>query len=575
MNWVSVPVLMMAAICFYVGATYLWSWSRRRAEPENLSFALTCVVIGCYNVFCAGLYNSASVEEGITWQRLQFASLCLFSISILWFASHFTGYRPRRVLALITGWMSALFVAGLALRGALTLTVDMPRPKQVSLAGLAITYYEGDPGTVYEIQYLSMAAGFVFLLWMIARHYREGGREHARPLLVALVVFFAAAMNDMLVGEDVYPFVFLIEYAYMVVIFSMAYVLQNKLITLDREVRALNLRLTEKVNERSMELLFSEIGKGLYAEILSELSAPGKSTRAARSLERLAAQDQGAGMAKLSRDLAVISNIEDLLRRAIGKAVEISSADEGFIFLAGERGGLELRSSSPGDAVPPRRAVALAGRSFREGGRIIASRGRGETRGGGSDVLAVPLRLGGEIIGAGCLVKRASSGRFAEEDERIIAAFMNQAAAALENAFLYQRMANARRPTGRTDLTPAIEEKIAKAIAYLEENYLDDVAREGLAAMLDMHPDSLGRYFKIRTGKKISDFVNELRVKEAARRLARTDENIVHIAFAAGFESIPTFNRAFHRVMGITPTEYRESAAEPRMHANKRESKNH
>jgi transcriptional regulator GlxA family with amidase domain len=93
--------------------------------------------------------------------------------------------------------------------------------------------------------------------------------------------------------------------------------------------------------------------------------------------------------------------------------------------------------------------------------------------------------------------------------------------------------------------------------------------------MLDMHPDSLGRYFKIRTGRKISDFVNELRVKEAARRLALTDENIVHIAFAAGFESIPTFNRAFHRVMGITPTEFRESAAEPRTHANKRESKNH
>ncbi len=556
MNWVSVPVLMMAAICFYVGITYLWSWARRREEPEQLSFALTSLVIAMYNVFCAGLYNAGSVEEGIFWQRLQLATLCLFSISILWFTCHFTGYRRRSVAYALTGLVAALFAAGLLVRGPLTLTPQNPNLRHVALCGFDIPFFEGDLGPVYFVQYFLMAAGVVFLLFLVIRHYRTGGDGRARPLFYSMIIFFAAAVNDMMIGLGAWSFVYLVEYAYMVIIVSMAYMLQNKLITLAREVQDLNRRLEEKVNERSMDLLFSEIGKGLYTEILSELSAPGKEGRAARSIERLIAQDRNAAVAKLSRDLAVISNVDELMRRALVKAAQISGADEAFIFLAAQDGKLELRSSHEEGASPSRQASGLAGRAYRQGTRIVHSTERARAR--GASVLAVPLRLGDELIGASCLVKHASSGSFSGEDERIIAAFMNQAAAALENAFLYQRMANSRKSAGRAALTPQIEEKIVRAMAFLEENYRDDIAREGLAAMLAMHPDSLGRYFKMHTGKKISDFVNELRVKEAARRLSGTDENIIHIAFAAGFESIPTFNRAFHRVMGITPTEYRE-----------------
>jgi transcriptional regulator GlxA family with amidase domain len=68
-------------------------------------------------------------------------------------------------------------------------------------------------------------------------------------------------------------------------------------------------------------------------------------------------------------------------------------------------------------------------------------------------------------------------------------------------------------------VTPAIEEKMKKAIAYIKQNYTADISREGLAASINMHPDSFGRFFKIYTNKKISEYINELRVLDAAEKI--------------------------------------------------------
>jgi transcriptional regulator GlxA family with amidase domain len=85
-----------------------------------------------------------------------------------------------------------------------------------------------------------------------------------------------------------------------------------------------------------------------------------------------------------------------------------------------------------------------------------------------------------------------------------------------------------------------IEEKIRRARLYIGENYTSDISREGLAASLSMHPDSLGRFFRMYTGKRIGEYINELRVRKVAEELDKSEDSIVQIAFAAGFESIAT-----------------------------------
>jgi AraC-like DNA-binding protein len=107
-------------------------------------------------------------------------------------------------------------------------------------------------------------------------------------------------------------------------------------------------------------------------------------------------------------------------------------------------------------------------------------------------------------------------------------------------------------------ISSATKQKVAKAIEYIQKNYTSDISREGLAASLDINPDHLGKAFKVITGEKIGDFINRLRIEEAAKRLAEGKEKIIDIAYGVGFESLSTFNRSFAKIMEVSPQDYRK-----------------
>lgn len=128
-----------------------------------------------------------------------------------------------------------------------------------------------------------------------------------------------------------------------------------------------------------------------------------------------------------------------------------------------------------------------------------------------------------------------------------------------EYSRLYEEISDSR-STARsyTVNTDRAEEKIQKVLAYIHENYREDISREGMAAMVDIHPDNLGRIFKIVTGRKMGDYINKLRISDSIGLLASTENTIITIAFSVGFDSLRTFNRAFLKVMKTTPEQYRK-----------------
>ncbi len=101
-------------------------------------------------------------------------------------------------------------------------------------------------------------------------------------------------------------------------------------------------------------------------------------------------------------------------------------------------------------------------------------------------------------------------------------------------------------------------EKLDKSIGYIKENFRDDISREGLAEFSGMHYDYFGKLFKQYTGMKIGDYINELRIEEAADKLITTDMKVIDIAYETGFESLSTFYRAFQNVKKETPTDWQE-----------------
>lgn len=65
-------------------------------------------------------------------------------------------------------------------------------------------------------------------------------------------------------------------------------------------------------------------------------------------------------------------------------------------------------------------------------------------------------------------------------------------------------------------------------------------------------------FFKKRAQKSFIDFLNDLRVGEAARMLLETTNTISEISYDCGFNNISNFNRIFKKRKGVTPSEFRD-----------------
>jgi AraC-like DNA-binding protein len=86
---------------------------------------------------------------------------------------------------------------------------------------------------------------------------------------------------------------------------------------------------------------------------------------------------------------------------------------------------------------------------------------------------------------------------------------------------------------------------------------------ELLAKDVGLSTSHLSRIFNTELDSSFSDYINQLRVKQAKLYLSNTtfsNYTIVAIGLEAGFNSKTTFNTAFKKYTGKTPSEYRKEA---------------
>ena len=81
-----------------------------------------------------------------------------------------------------------------------------------------------------------------------------------------------------------------------------------------------------------------------------------------------------------------------------------------------------------------------------------------------------------------------------------------------------------------------------------------------LADMVGVHPVHLARSFRAQHGCTVGEYIRQARVRDAALRLAATDEPIASIAVACGFADQSQLTRTFKRLTGRTPGAHRALA---------------
>ncbi|MDR0749891.1 MAG: AraC family transcriptional regulator [Tannerellaceae bacterium] len=106
--------------------------------------------------------------------------------------------------------------------------------------------------------------------------------------------------------------------------------------------------------------------------------------------------------------------------------------------------------------------------------------------------------------------------------------------------------------------------RLETIMLYLHENYQRPVSLTDVARLINTSESSLTRFLKKWTGKTFIDYLNDIRVSEAAILLIETSYTISEICYKSGFNNLSNFNRVFRKKKALTPSQYRERYAHSR-----------
>ncbi|MCB0396018.1 MAG: helix-turn-helix domain-containing protein [Flavobacteriales bacterium] len=107
--------------------------------------------------------------------------------------------------------------------------------------------------------------------------------------------------------------------------------------------------------------------------------------------------------------------------------------------------------------------------------------------------------------------------------------------------------------------------RMKDTLAYMFNHYQEDIKLEDVAAVANMSTTAFCRYFKQRTRKTFSSFLNEIRIANACKMLTSSSMSISQICYQSGFNNVANFNRQFKRINNLTPSEYLKKFRRPEM----------
>lgn len=95
--------------------------------------------------------------------------------------------------------------------------------------------------------------------------------------------------------------------------------------------------------------------------------------------------------------------------------------------------------------------------------------------------------------------------------------------------------------------------------SLVEENYSESIVFKRAVELSGMGTASFSRYFKSRTEKTFSQYVNEVRINNAQKMLINTNLSINKICSSCGYNSLSYFNRQFKQKNEISPNDFRNT----------------
>ena len=101
--------------------------------------------------------------------------------------------------------------------------------------------------------------------------------------------------------------------------------------------------------------------------------------------------------------------------------------------------------------------------------------------------------------------------------------------------------------------------RVQKVQKYIADHYQEDIRLADMADMVGMTSVSFSRFFHLRTGKPLSEYIIDIRLGFATRLLVDSSQTIAEICYDCGFNNLSNFNRMFRKKKECSPKEFREN----------------
>lgn len=98
---------------------------------------------------------------------------------------------------------------------------------------------------------------------------------------------------------------------------------------------------------------------------------------------------------------------------------------------------------------------------------------------------------------------------------------------------------------------------IKEALAFMEQNFQNDISVEDIAATCGLNRSYFGKIFKEELGKSPQEFLLSYRMIKAAELLKLTRLSIGDVSNAVGYVNQLHFSRAFKNIYGLSPRDWR------------------
>ena len=260
---------------------------------------------------------------------------------------------------------------------------------------------------------------------------------------------------------------------------------QSKLDTVRQEVETLRRSMSEfsravEIQRRSLRQLHSAMHNSPYARVAQDAlnSSAGVVNAAQQIASRLPVFENALGRLRIDIDAmekeheqlralsevgAVINSTLDLpqvLNRVMDTIIDITGAERGYLVLRdGETGNLEFSVARNMDRETLNQqsfqvSQTIVRRVAETGEPVVTTNAQADPRFQAQEsvvsyslrsILCVPLRSKGQVIGVIYADNRIKSGLFAERELALLSAFANQAAVAIDNAVLFERISSAQK----------------------------------------------------------------------------------------------------------------------------------